>query len=127
MTTTMAMAMTTMTTQTNWTVQKWWPIYARGIELITILLQEHSCYFLKDILQFVGIHEEYLIDSLLLCKQSLEPLAINLMRCTITFLANLVEYEKCWRLEHSQSLFSLMVSDNDNDFNECNSIIEFQN
>lgn len=97
-------------TENTWTVQKWWPIYARGIELITILLQEHPHYFLKDILQFVGIHEEYLIDSLLLCKQSLEPMAINLIRCTATFLANLVEYEKDWRLENSQSLFNLMVS-----------------
>lgn len=97
-------------TNTNtWTVQKWWPVYARGIELITVLLRVHSYYFLKDILQFVGIHNEYLTDSLLLCKQSLEPLAVNLIRCTLTLLANLVEYEKSWRLEHSQSLFNLMV------------------
>uniref|UniRef100_A0A1A9X3K7 Nucleoporin NUP188 n=1 Tax=Glossina brevipalpis TaxID=37001 RepID=A0A1A9X3K7_9MUSC len=91
-----------------WTVQKWWPIYARGIELVRLLLERHSHQFLKEALQFVGIHEEYLVDSLLLGKQSLEPTAMNLIKCAISLLANLVQFEKQWRLECSQSLFSLM-------------------
>uniref|UniRef100_A0A1B0GBY2 Nucleoporin NUP188 n=1 Tax=Glossina morsitans morsitans TaxID=37546 RepID=A0A1B0GBY2_GLOMM len=91
-----------------WSVHKWWPIYARGIELVTLLLQKHSHYFLKEVLQFVGIHEEYLVDSLLLGNQSLEPIAMDLIKCAITLVATLVKFEKQWRLEHSQSLFSLM-------------------
>ncbi|KNC21791.1 hypothetical protein FF38_03233 [Lucilia cuprina] len=94
----------------EWTVQKWWPIYARGIELVCILFQKHSYHFLKEALQFVGIHEEYLVDSLLLSKQSLEPAAMQLIKSTVTLLVNLVQFEKQWRLEHSQSLFNLMRS-----------------
>lgn len=96
--------------ESDWTVQKWWPIYARGIELVTILFQKHTYHFLKETLQFVGIHEEYLVDSLLLSKQSLEPSAMRLIKSCITFLSNLVKFEKQWRLEHAQSLFNLMVS-----------------
>ena len=94
----------------EWTVQKWWPIYHRGIELVCILLKKHTHHFLKDALQFVGIHEEYLVDSLLLSKQSLEPSAMLLIKSTVSLLASLVQFEKQWRLEHSQSLFNLMVS-----------------
>uniref|UniRef100_A0A1B0A5M8 PIK-related kinase FAT domain-containing protein n=1 Tax=Glossina pallidipes TaxID=7398 RepID=A0A1B0A5M8_GLOPL len=92
-----------------WSVHKWWSIYARGIELVTLLLQKHSHYFLKEVLQFVGIHEEYLVDSLLLGKQSLEPIAMDLIKCAVTLVATLVKFEKQWRLEHWQSLFNLMV------------------
>ncbi|XP_061392564.1 nucleoporin Nup188 [Musca vetustissima] len=96
--------------ESDWTVHKWWPIYARGIELVTILFQKHSYHFLKETLQFVGIHEEYLVDSLLLSKQSLEPSAMRLIKSCATLLSNLVLFEKQWRLEHSQSLFNLMRS-----------------
>uniref|UniRef100_A0A1I8PXZ0 Nucleoporin NUP188 n=1 Tax=Stomoxys calcitrans TaxID=35570 RepID=A0A1I8PXZ0_STOCA len=95
---------------TDWTVQKWWPIYARGIELVNILFQKHTYHFLKETLQFVGIHEEYLVDSLLLSKQSLEPSAMRLIKSCATLLSSLVMFEKQWRLEHSQSLFNLMRS-----------------
>ncbi|XP_075165428.1 nuclear pore complex protein Nup188 [Haematobia irritans] len=94
----------------DWTVQKWWPIYARGIELVTILFQKHTYHFLKETLQFVGIHEEYLVDSLLLSKQSLEPPAMHLIKSCTSLLSNLVLFEKQWRLEHSQSMFNLMRS-----------------
>ncbi|CAD7013526.1 unnamed protein product [Ceratitis capitata] len=94
--------------ESNWTVQKWWPIYTRGITLVTILFEKHRHYFVKHALQFVGIHEEYLVDSLLLAKQTLEPKAMELIKSTTTLVSHLVEFETLWRLEHSQSLFNLM-------------------
>ncbi|XP_067632280.1 nucleoporin Nup188 [Eurosta solidaginis] len=94
--------------ENSWTVQKWWPVYTRGITLVTILLEKHKHHFIKNALQFVGIHEEYLVDSLLLAKQTLEPLAMELIKSAVTFVSNLVEFESLWRLEHSQSLFNVM-------------------
>ncbi|XP_055853683.1 nucleoporin Nup188 [Episyrphus balteatus] len=94
--------------ENDWAVQKWWPIYSRGIELVTILFQKHGYQFLKNVLTFVGIHEEYLMDSLLLGKQSLEPSAMVLIKNSVLLVAKLVDYEKEWRLEHSHSLFNLM-------------------
>nr|XP_036219125.1 nucleoporin NUP188 homolog [Bactrocera oleae] len=94
----------------SWTMQKWWPIYTRGITLVTILFEKHKHYFVKHALQFVGIHEVYLVDSLLLAKQTLEPAAMELIKSSVTLVSNLVEFETLWRLEHSQSLFNLMRS-----------------
>ncbi|XP_017478764.1 PREDICTED: nucleoporin NUP188 homolog [Rhagoletis zephyria] len=98
----------TKTDDNSWTVQKWWPIYTRGITLVTIMFEKHKHYFVKQALQFVGIHEQYLVDSLLLAKQTLEPLAMELIKSAVTLVSNLVEFETLWRLEHSQSLFNLM-------------------
>ncbi|XP_053962764.1 nucleoporin Nup188 [Anastrepha ludens] len=100
----------TKTDDNSWTVQKWWPVYTRGITLVTILFEKHKHYFVKQALQFVGIHEEYLVDSLLLAKQTLEPLAMELIKSAITLVSNLVEFETMWRLEHSQSLFNMLRS-----------------
>lgn len=94
----------------SWTVGKWWPIYQKGIEFISILFEKNGYAFLKDLLTFVGIHEQFLVDSLLLGKQSLEPNAMLLVKTTVHLIAKIVKYEKEWRMEHSQSLFSLMVS-----------------
>lgn len=93
----------------SWTVEKWWPIYQRGIEFILILFENTGYDFLKDLLTFVGIHEQYLMDSLLLGKQSLEPNAMLLVKTTVHLLAKLVHFEKEWRLEHSKSLYTIMV------------------
>lgn len=75
-----------------------------------VLLAQHKYRFLKDALFFAGIHEEFLIDSLLLAKQSMETKAVALIKGTLELLVELVNYEKEWRLEHGQSLINLMVS-----------------
>ncbi|XP_055610232.1 nucleoporin Nup188 [Uranotaenia lowii] len=93
---------------TKWRTQDWWPIYTKGIELVRVLLNQHKHRFLKDALFFAGIHEEYLMDSLLLAKQSMEASAVALIRGTLELLGELVIYEKEWRLEHGQSLINLM-------------------
>lgn len=93
----------------KWKSQNWWPIYAKGIELIQILLKKHKHEFFKDAIFFAGIHEEYLMDSILLAKQSLEKNAVVLIKTTLEFVGELVNYEKQWRMEHGQSLLNLMV------------------
>ncbi|XP_030380113.1 nucleoporin NUP188 homolog [Scaptodrosophila lebanonensis] len=91
-----------------WTVEKWWPIYARGIELVTIIFNKHKKCFLQEVLQFVGIHEVYLIDSLLLGKQSLEPDAMQLIKAAISLVTSLTKYDKEWREDHASSLQNIM-------------------
>lgn len=78
--------------------------------MVRVLLAQHKYRFLKDALFFAGIHEEYLIDSLLLAKQSMEDRAVELIKGTLELLGELVYYEREWRLDHGQSLINLMVS-----------------
>ncbi|XP_038118197.1 nucleoporin Nup188 [Culex quinquefasciatus] len=92
----------------KWKTQDWWPIYTKGIELVRVLLAQHRQRFFKDAIFFAGIHEEFLMDSLLLAKQSMEGNAIALIKGTLELLCELVNYEKEWRLEHGQSLINLM-------------------
>lgn len=84
----------------------------KGIELVTVLLEKHKHLFFKDAMFFVGIHEEFLLDALLLAKQSLESNAIKLIKITLNFVCELVNYEKEWRMEHSQSMINVIVSKN---------------
>lgn len=94
----------------KWQTNDWWTIYARGIQLVTGMLQQHGHIFLKDAILFVGVHEEYLMDSILLGKQSMDKEAVELIRTSLLFVYELIQYEKEWRLEHVQSMFNLMVS-----------------
>lgn len=96
-------------TERRWQTNDWWPIYARGIQLVTVLLQEHRHIFIKDALLFVGVHEEFIVDSILLGKHTMDAEAIVLIRTALFMVAEMVNYEKYWRLEHSSSMISLMV------------------
>lgn len=98
------------TVERQWQTNDWWPIYARGIQLVTVLLQEHRHIFIKEALLFVGVHEEFIVDSVLLGKHTMDAEAIVLIRTALFMVAELVKYEKDWRLEHSSSMISLMVS-----------------
>lgn len=93
----------------NWTPQEWWIIYEKGIQLVKLLLERHSHLFIKDALFFVGIHEEYLTDCIMLAKTSLEPNAIKLIKATQELLCEVVRFDKFWRVDYFQSIMSLMV------------------
>lgn len=95
----------------KWQSQDWWLIYLKGIKLVTILLEVHGHFFKQEAVFFVGVHEEFLMDSLILVKQSLEPNAIDLIKSTLSFVSELVKYQQFWRLEHQQSLANIMVSE----------------
>lgn len=82
----------------------------KGIELVTVLLETHKHLFFKDAMFFVGIHEEFLLDCLLLAKQSLEENAVKLIKITLKLVCELVNYEKEWRIEHNQSMMNVIVS-----------------
>lgn len=94
----------------GWQTNDWWPIYARGIQLVTVLLQQHGHIFLKDALMFVGVHEEYMIDAVLLAKHTMDADAVRLIKTALLLVCELVQYEKQWRLEHASSMINLMVS-----------------
>lgn len=97
-------------TAAGWQTNDWWPIYARGIQLVTVLLQQHGHIFLKDALMFVGVHEEYVIDAVLLAKHTMDADAVRLIKTALLLVCELVQYEKQWRLEHASSMINLMVS-----------------
>uniref|UniRef100_A0A336LW21 CSON001696 protein n=1 Tax=Culicoides sonorensis TaxID=179676 RepID=A0A336LW21_CULSO len=99
---------TNVTPKSSWEMQDWWPIYIKGIQLVTKLLETHNHHFTKEAVFFIGIHEEYLLDSLLLVKQCLEPKAVKLIKTTLGLLCEMCRYEQFWRLEHCQSLSNLM-------------------
>jgi len=94
----------------EWTPQDWWIIYKKGTQLVKVLLQQHGHLFIKEALFFVGIHEEHLIEVIMLPKQSLEPNAIALIKSTLELMAEVITYESLWRIDYLQSIMSLMVS-----------------
>lgn len=96
-------------TEPDWTIQEWWPIYEKGIELVTVLLHKHGCLFVQQAITFLGIHEEYLMDSMNLVRESLEPRAMELIKKTVGLICECAKYRKTWQLEHSQSICNLMV------------------
>lgn len=100
---------TTAADAEGWTVEQWWPVYARGIELVTIIYEKHKKCFLEDAFQFVGIHAVFLEDALLLSKQSLEPSAMHLIKAAVNLVASLTEHHKEWKQDSDLSLANLMV------------------
>nr|NP_001246283.1 nucleoporin 188kDa, isoform C [Drosophila melanogaster]A0A0B4K859.1 RecName: Full=Nucleoporin Nup188; AltName: Full=Nucleoporin 188kDa [Drosophila melanogaster]AFH08037.1 nucleoporin 188kDa, isoform C [Drosophila melanogaster] len=99
---------TTAADAEGWTVEQWWPVYARGIELVTIIYEKHKKCFLEDAFQFVGIHAVFLEDALLLSKQSLEPSAMYLIKAAVNLVASLTEHHKEWKQDSDLSLANLM-------------------
>lgn len=99
--------------QEDWVIQEWWPIYDQGIELVTALLQKHGSLFVSQAITFLGIHEDYLMDSMHLVRESLEPRAMSLIKKTVALICECTRFRKTWQLEHSQSICNLMVSGDD--------------
>lgn len=93
----------------KWQPQDWWEIYSKSIELVTSILQRTGVQFARQAINFVGVHMEYLVDSLLLSKYTLEPKALPLVKSALGLVAEIAKYDQQWRFEHSQSLFNLMV------------------
>ncbi|XP_017147680.1 nucleoporin NUP188 homolog isoform X1 [Drosophila miranda] len=91
-----------------WTPEHWWPVYARGIELVNIIYEKHKGCFLKNALQFVDIHEVYLVDAMLLSKQSLEPAAMQLIKAAVSLVASLTEHHMEWAQQNKTSLMNIM-------------------
>lgn len=75
-----------------------------------LLLEQHSHLFIKDALFFVGIHEEYLIDCIMLAKTSLEPNAMTLIKMTLELVSEVIKFENTWRIDYFDSVMSIMVS-----------------
>lgn len=94
----------------SWRPQDWWIIYAKGIQLVKLLLEQHSHLFIKDALFFVGIHEEHLTECIMLAKLSLEPNAMRLIKVTLELMSEVITFESIWRIDYYQSVMSLMVS-----------------
>lgn len=93
----------------QWTLQNWWPIYSQSIALVTVLLNKHECLFVQSALEFVGIHEEFLMDSMNLVRENLEPNAMQLIKNAVALICECAKYRKTWQLEHPNNMNNLMV------------------
>lgn len=93
----------------TWQPHEWWPIYRRGIQLVHTIVEQHGLLFVNDAIAFVGVHEEFLMDSILLAKHALDESPIKLVKSALELVNELIKYEKQWRLEHQQSMINLMV------------------
>lgn len=93
----------------HWRAQDWWPIYRRGVQLVHSMLLQDKHLFSAEAITFVGVHEEFLMDSILLAKHSLSEQAMDLTQAALQLVNELIVYEKQWRLDHQQSLINLMV------------------
>lgn len=95
----------------QWDTADWLPIYTRGIDFVVTMLRQHGHWFRKDALLFVSVHEEFLIESISrITMQALDVEAMILIKTTLELVCELLNYEKDWNLEHSQSMRNLMVS-----------------
>lgn len=94
----------------NWQVSNWWQVYKCGIELVTSLLEKHGNYFSLDAIVFAGVQEEYLSESILLIRHSLDIEALNLTQSALFFVSQLIKFDFKWKHEHYQSLLNCMVS-----------------
>lgn len=92
-----------------WQVNEWLQVYKCGIEFVTAMLESHGNFFSSDAILFVGVQEDYLNESILLIRQSLDMDALNLTNSALYFISELVKYENKWRQEHFQSMVALMV------------------
>lgn len=92
-----------------WQVGNWWQAYRCGIELVTAILEKQGNYFSSDAIVFAGVQEEYLTESILLVRQSLDMEALNLTYTALFFISQLTKYEFKWKHEHYQSLLNFMV------------------
>uniref|UniRef100_A0A1B0DHP3 Nucleoporin NUP188 n=1 Tax=Phlebotomus papatasi TaxID=29031 RepID=A0A1B0DHP3_PHLPP len=93
----------------KWHTQDWLPIYTRGVELVAVLLQRNTHIFFRDAINFVGVHEEFLIASIMLAKESLEANALALIKTVLDLVYEMAKYHRLWRLEHPQSMMNIMV------------------
>ncbi|XP_059613197.1 nucleoporin Nup188 [Phlebotomus argentipes] len=97
-------------TGAKWHMQDWLSIYASGVELVAVLLQRNKHLFFNDALSFVGVHEEYLIASIMLAKESLEAKSLALIKVVLDLVFEMAKYHRLWRLDHPQSMMNIMRS-----------------
>lgn len=93
----------------TWQSHEFWPIYRRGIQLVCNILHQNGHLFASEAISFVGVHEVFLMDSILLAKSALDSAPLELTTSALELVTELITYEKRWRLEHQQSMINLMV------------------
>lgn len=98
-------------TDGQWNAADWWQIYTRGIEFVLTMLRKHGQWFRNDALLFVSVHEELLVESILkITKQALDDQALVLIKTSLELVCELLNFERDWNLDHSNSMRNLMVS-----------------
>lgn len=56
------------------------------------------------------IHEGYLIECLSLIRQSIDLNALNVVESTVTFICEIMQYQKQWKPYHAESYIQIIVS-----------------
>lgn len=89
-------------------VKTWWMIYKRLLMFLIIILKKHTHFIKKEIVMFVSLHEEYIIQILQLVVTSVEFYALDLVLITLNLIYELMNYREYWKLDHEQSYNNIL-------------------
>lgn len=84
--------------------------YRKMMIFLTLLLRKHGHMIIHQIILFVSLHEEYLVEILLFERYTVNEKALELIKHTLIFVKELLNYKLVWSIEHEQSLKSILVS-----------------
>lgn len=96
--------------KSSWKPDEWWKIYSYSLDFISMMVMKHGQFFVSNAITFVGVHLEYLIESVLMPRQLVNMDSLNLCASTLNLVVQLVKYEARWRNENLTSLIEIMVS-----------------
>ncbi|VVD02202.1 unnamed protein product, partial [Leptidea sinapis] len=68
----------------SWKAEEWWKVYGYSLDFISTMVMKHGQLFAGDAITFVGVHLEYLVEAVLLLRQSCSIDILNLCASTLT-------------------------------------------
>lgn len=74
-----------------------------------MLLGKLKSRFLEDALAFVVIHDTYLVECVSLLRQSIDLNALNMVEVTVTFIHEIIKYQRQWKPYHAESFLHMLV------------------
>lgn len=93
-----------------WKPEAWWKMYAASLDFISMMLMRHGQFFAGEAITFVGVHLEYLVESVQIIKSNFNTDRLNLCASTLNLVVQLVKYEERWRKENITSMIEIIVS-----------------
>ncbi|KAK7865103.1 hypothetical protein R5R35_014636 [Gryllus longicercus] len=92
----------------HWLCTDWPLLYKPALEIITQHLQSRSFLFLENVITFVAMHDEYLVDAILSFRYSLDEKMLELSMLALNLVRTLSFYPNHWKLSHDASLSNIM-------------------
>lgn len=93
-----------------WKPEEWWKIYGYSLDFISLMVMRHGQFFVSDAITFIGVHLEFLVESVVMLKEYVSMESLNLCASTLNLVVQVVKYEERWRHENINSLVEIMRS-----------------